>query len=146
MEIEDLVPEEEDIGKNVKFRSGLFSKKNIALTREKLIEFGDGIFTQSYEVVDRDKIVSTKFDYVIPKKPFIAGLLFLAAAYIFQTMDQFQAQLPEILGGAGSLVILYGLVKIRKKHIIRTVNPDVNIVLPGRKKSTEILNQITEKL
>lgn len=146
MEIEDFVPEEEELRKNVKFRSGLISRKNIALTGEKLIEFGDGIFTQSYEVVDRDKIVSTKLDYGIPKKPFIAGLLLLAAAYMFHTMDQFQAQVPEILGGAGSLAILYGVFGIRKKHIVRTVNPDVNIVLPRRKKSTEILNQLTEKL
>lgn len=152
MELEDLVPDEKDLKKNVKFKAGLMARKNIALTEDKLIEFKNGLGRQSYQVVARDKIVSTKFDYVVPKMPYLVGVALFLAGINFDGFSQLPRQMPEltqlsmVLNVAGALSILYGIYKTRKEHIIKTNNPDVEVKLPRRGKSTEILNKVTEKL
>lgn len=149
MDIEDLVPTAEDVDEDAKFRAGIIAKKKIALTEEKLIEFKKGFMTSSYQVIDRDKIVSTKLDYTIPKLPFIISIGIFAAGLNVDRISFISSQLPMLsafLNLSGALTFLYGLAKIRKEHIVKTNNPDVNLTLPRRGKSTEILNRVTEKL
>jgi hypothetical protein len=149
MEIEDLIANTEDVVQDAEFRAGLVARKNISLTGEKLIEFKNGFMTSSYQFIDRDKIVSTKLDYTAPKKPFILSLVIFGAGLNVDRISFVEGQFPMLsafLSMVGGLTFLYGLAKIRKEHIVKTNNPDVNLSLPRRGKSTKILNEVTEKL
>ncbi len=149
MDLDDLVPDEEKVEEKKSFRSGLISKKKIALTKEKIIEFRDGLITSRYQVIDREKILSTKLDYSISKKPFILSAILFAAGVNIDQISIIQSQYPLISAGlilGGGLSFLYGTVKIRKKHLIETDNPDVSLSLPSGDESTEILNKVTEEL
>ena len=149
MDTDELIPGEEEVQEEANFRAGLIAKKNITLTGEKLVELRNGLFTSSYQVIDRNKIVSTSLDYTFTWKPLILGLAVFVAGLNINRISFVEAQFPlasaalNILGG---LIFLYGLTKIRKEHIVETSNPDVRMTLPRRGKSTEILNKITEKL
>jgi len=149
MELDDLVPDEEKIEERKSFRSGLISKKKIGLTKEKIIEFRDGIITSRYQVINREKILSTKLDYSIPKKPFLLGIaLFIAGANI-DRIELIKSQYPlvsAVMMLIGGISFLYGIVTIRKEHLIQTDNPEVSLSLPSGDESTEILNKITEDL
>jgi len=149
MELGDLVPDGESVEEKKNFRSGLISKKKIALTKEKIIEFRDGFITSRYQVIDREKILSTKLDYDIQKKPFLFSLILFIAGVNIDRINMVKSQYPmvsAVLMLGGGLTFLYGITKIRKKHLIQTDNSEVSLSLPKGDDSTEILNKVTEKL
>lgn len=143
------MPPDEDVDTEASFRSGITTKKTILLTGEKILEFKKGLLAESYQVIDRDKVVSTDLDYTFPKKPFILGLALFAAGINIDRISLVESRYPltsAALSMFGGLSIIYGLAKIRKRHMVNTSNPEVRMSLPRRGKSTEILNRITEKL
>lgn len=149
MNVENLISSKENIKQDKSYRAGLISKKQIALTEEKLIELKGSIFTNKYKVIDRDKILSTKLDYRIKWSPFLVGIALFSIGLNIDRVGFIESKFPLLSAGLmlfAGMTFLYGIAKIRKEHLIETENPDVSLSLPRKGKSTEILNKITKEL